>query len=1276
MRRLNPNSIKKHEVTLAAGGFGKVYSGIYQEGRRKKHEVAIKSLKSLQGYQDKKYEQERKTFMREIEIYNLLASLNDSDRFFLKFYGETILDDKLSIVLEYILLGSLDDQFKGPLLRQISLPLRLRIAYDVISGLDYLHNQIPERSIVHRDLKAANVLLRVDWHAVIVDFGISLVRHKNIVDEEGDTQVNDPEHRQICGTYLWGAPEQIDSYKHCSHKSDLYSFGKLLWYLFFGNITAIKRSLDEVGFQSVSAPGSLYPQLRKAYNQIAVYCLPGNLEEYFSFIRECLRKNYRERPETAELKERIGSLLAKNEEVQPILLPVMEANETIESSFSGSSYGLEPSTSKTIVPERESMKSQQEDFESEETVVMAASMVMGDSAEGFLKAVRAGNLQALQRLCNRGTNLAGIEQDGNDALYLAIMDSAGTRLDVISWLLSPDGPNISLNKKYGQYARTPFLLAAELGNLPLLKFFKESGVLTDQVDAVGFNALHLAAYCLKDEEATIDVVAWLLDPQGGNIPIDSIGGIDEKTPFLLAVEQGNYSLLQFFEKKIRNMPNALKVFEKTDARDLNALHLAVLSLKEDDSEKRFEIVQWLLKLRSSKRPIFDVNAKGGFRQYTAFLFAVKIANLKCAKYLVEDHDALHTAEDSEKCNALHIACLFPAENDAVSLSLLEWLFSRLPKLEALDMDGCTPFLSAIQGGSLSVLKFLWGKKKSVSQAKDFDHFNALHHFVYAASTDIDMLDWLIDPQFGGLSLEDKDREGRTPFSLAAHLGRGEALFLLLKRNALPNEAQKEGYTPFQLALPYVKHFNVVDFFLMGIEEEKVSASIEKAHEGDNRTQFLYAAAGGVVGFLENLKKRRAKIEKTDANGFNAFHMAACYHGTDQTIAYLKKIGVKYVKDKKHNRGAFLYAAGGCNLSALNGFLSAGLVNNRSIANERDIRGDNVLHRAAKGHCFYPVAALLNQSDLLKVRNKYNETPLDLFRQGEKSHPHSFPGLKKINKQFLGLKNFDNSFFSGVQLGSLKKEEVIIKEFKRFDRCAMNEKALFQETSFLKRLNHEHIVSVRGSFVENAKQYIVMHYGSAHVSLASFLFSSGVTLSNQKKSLLAYSISKGLDYLHSQGVVHANLRPETVMLDNQNHCIPKLADFGLSATYTMVSKIRGVDVDQALNILSYMSPKIIALLDSDLFYGNKTSDIYSLGATLYALVTAARPYSEAKDLETLVTLKENKRYPFPQSLENAPEKLCSIILKSGLFAKRQRSIRNLVIKPKPLDTTEILKTLAI
>ncbi|XP_071700553.1 uncharacterized protein [Rutidosis leptorrhynchoides] len=152
----------------------------------------------------------------------------------------------LILVYELVSNGSLDDYFGNTdKITNFSWSQRLQISLDIAHGLNYLHTSTKDKpTIIHRDIKSANILLDDEWVAKIGDFGLSKLHQGN-----QSTLVT----QHIAGTDLYLDPEYLNTGK-LKKKSDIYSFGVVLFELLFGRLAYdnIYKVNNETGLPSVA----------------------------------------------------------------------------------------------------------------------------------------------------------------------------------------------------------------------------------------------------------------------------------------------------------------------------------------------------------------------------------------------------------------------------------------------------------------------------------------------------------------------------------------------------------------------------------------------------------------------------------------------------------------------------------------------------------------------------------------------------------------------------------------------------------------------------------------------------------------------------------------------------------------------------------------------------------------------------------------------------------------------------------------------------------------
>jgi c-src tyrosine kinase len=195
---------------IGSGEFAEVYEGTYRKAR-----VAIKVLKEPTS---------ASLFLHEADIMSALKHPN-----LVHFLGVAQKPDNIIyIVTEFMVKGSLLHYLTTRGRSVISQKDLLSFAIDTCEGLTYLE----ENHIVHRDVAASNVLIADDNTAKVSDFGLA-----KFVETTGKENGNKDSNENIITTEKikcrtkWTAPEALES-KRYTHKSDMWSYGILLWEIF------------------------------------------------------------------------------------------------------------------------------------------------------------------------------------------------------------------------------------------------------------------------------------------------------------------------------------------------------------------------------------------------------------------------------------------------------------------------------------------------------------------------------------------------------------------------------------------------------------------------------------------------------------------------------------------------------------------------------------------------------------------------------------------------------------------------------------------------------------------------------------------------------------------------------------------------------------------------------------------------------------------------------------------------------------------------------------
>ncbi|EOA22729.1 hypothetical protein CARUB_v10003436mg [Capsella rubella] len=236
---------------LGQGGFGEVYKGMLPNDT----EVAVKRLSRNSG-------QGTKEFKNEVVIVAKLQHKN-----LVRLLGFCLETDEQILVYEFVPNKSLDYfLFDVTKKSQLDWDRRYNIIGGITRGLLYLH-QDSRLTIIHRDIKASNILLDADMNPKIADFGMA--RNFRVDQTEDNT-------RRVVGTFGYMPPEYVTRGQF-STKSDVYSFGVLILEIVCGKKNSSFYHMDDSGGNLVTHVWRLWnnaspldlidPAIRESYEK-------------------------------------------------------------------------------------------------------------------------------------------------------------------------------------------------------------------------------------------------------------------------------------------------------------------------------------------------------------------------------------------------------------------------------------------------------------------------------------------------------------------------------------------------------------------------------------------------------------------------------------------------------------------------------------------------------------------------------------------------------------------------------------------------------------------------------------------------------------------------------------------------------------------------------------------------------------------------------------------------------------------------------------------------
>ncbi|KAK9715340.1 hypothetical protein RND81_06G158600 [Saponaria officinalis] len=262
---------------LGQGGFGFVHKGVLPTGK----EIAVKSLKTDSG-------QGEREFHAEVDIISKVHH-----RHLVSLIGYCKSGTRRLLVYEFVPNKTLEFHLYEKGQPVMDWPTRVKVAIGAAKGLAYLHEDCHPR-IIHRDIKAANILLDDNFEAKVADFG--LAKFNSILETHVSTRV--------MGTLGYIAPEYASSGK-LTAKSDVYSFGALLLELITGrkpfdktqevtDIVEWARPLLTAAVQNGNFDYLVDPQIQYCYNHT-------EMARMVHCAATCVRKSARQRPRISQV---------------------------------------------------------------------------------------------------------------------------------------------------------------------------------------------------------------------------------------------------------------------------------------------------------------------------------------------------------------------------------------------------------------------------------------------------------------------------------------------------------------------------------------------------------------------------------------------------------------------------------------------------------------------------------------------------------------------------------------------------------------------------------------------------------------------------------------------------------------------------------------------------------------------------------------------------------------------------------------------------------------
>ncbi|MEM1174167.1 MAG: serine/threonine-protein kinase [Pseudomonadota bacterium] len=198
------------------------------------------------------------------------------------------------------------------------------------------------------------------------------------------------------------------------------------------------------------------------------------------------------------------------------------------------------------------------------------------------------------------------------------------------------------------------------------------------------------------------------------------------------------------------------------------------------------------------------------------------------------------------------------------------------------------------------------------------------------------------------------------------------------------------------------------------------------------------------------------------------------------------------------------------------------------------------------------------------------------------------------------------------------------------RASVSRKMFYNEAHMVGMLQHPNIMPIYDAGQEDGKYYVVTEHIQGARTLAAYCKPDNLLRVDDVVEII-YKCAKALHYAHGRGVIHRDIKPSNVMLTIDNDV--RIIDFGIAiVSDSDVSRIEGIAGSP-----SYMSPEQVQSEDL-----TARSDLYSLGAVMYELLTGFRPFRADNLSKLLHQIVYATPPPIHTYREDLPEELEHVV----------------------------------
>ncbi len=199
-----------------------------------------------------------------------------------------------------------------------------------------------------------------------------------------------------------------------------------------------------------------------------------------------------------------------------------------------------------------------------------------------------------------------------------------------------------------------------------------------------------------------------------------------------------------------------------------------------------------------------------------------------------------------------------------------------------------------------------------------------------------------------------------------------------------------------------------------------------------------------------------------------------------------------------------------------------------------------------------------------------------------------------------------------------------------ERARIARKMFLSEAHMVGMLQHPNILPIYDAGEENGHCYVVTEHVHGARTLATYCRPDNLLQLDDVVELM-FKCAKALHYAHSRGVIHRDIKPSNIMLTTDSDV--RIIDFGIALVAgSEISRIEGIAGSP-----SYMSPEQVQSLEL-----THQSDLYSLGAVMYELLTGVRPFRAGNLAKLLHQIVYATPAPIHTLRQDVPEEIENVV----------------------------------